>query len=581
MSPEDRLKASFLLFLAYVWTRVLGLPRLTRVQTDIARYLEHGPRKRFIAAFRGVGKTFLTGAYIVWRLWKEPDLKIMVVSANERFAAKVAAFVYILINAEDRITREPVPWIELKSKGRQGNQKDSTMEFDVGPSAPSKDPSVFAVGITGQMTGGRADLILSDDVEAPNNSSTEAARELLEERTGEYAAILKPGGEVIYLGTFQSMASIYRGLKEKGYAMRLWPARYPLREKLDNPIYADLAPMLKDDLAANPDLTKPTASTLGGSPTDPERFTDLVLMEKETEWKAAGFQLQFMLDTSLTDQDRYPLKTRDLIVMDVPPEVAPHKVAWGSGPDQVIRELSNVGFDGDRLHRPIWKAEQFVPFTGSMMQIDPSGRGADETAYVVTKFLNGQVYVRRWGGFKDGHSPATLRALAEIAKSERVNLVRVEGNFGDGMFARLLEPVLRSVDYSVPVEDHKVSGQKELRILSFVRPALENHRVILDATMVRQELAAVTHGGVELSGLYQLTHLNAQRGSLKHDDRIDALAMALEYWTAYMNADAEEALQKAEAAAAKEFERKLWDTRINPGATRRKGRPRGQGRRTR
>lgn len=579
MTPEERLKDSFLLFLAYVWRRVLKLPRPTRVQMDIARFLEDGPRKRFIAAFRGVGKTFLTGAYIVWRLWKDPDLKIMVVSANERFANTVASFVRMLINADDAISREPVPWSELQSKGRQGNQKDSSMSFDVGPAALSKDPSVFAVGITGQMTGGRADIILSDDVEVPNNSATETEREKLEERTGEYAAILKPGGEVIYLGTFQSMASIYRGLREKGYAMRLWPARYPLADKLTT-LYGDtLAPMLMEDIAANPEVMRPAGSLLGGAPTDPERFDEATLIEKETEWKQAGFQLQFMLDTSLTDQDRYPLKTRDLVVMDVPPEVAPTRVAWGASPDVVEKSYPNVGFDGDRIHRPIFKTPDFVPFTGSVMDVDPSGRGADETAYIVTKFLNGQVFVRRWGGFQDGHSEATLRSLAEIAKSEKVNLVRVEANFGDGMFARLLEPHLRKVGHNVPIEDHKVSGQKELRILAVVRPVLESHKLILDATLVRQDLQAAQAGKVELSALYQLTHISGARGSLKHDDRIDVLAMSLAYWSERMNTDAAEAQAKAEAAELKAFERKLWDTRINPGAQRRTGYQRGGGRR--
>jgi hypothetical protein len=137
----------------------------------------------------------------------------MVVSANERFATKVAAFVHTIINAEDAVSREPVPWAELRARP---DQRNSMLEFDVGPASPSKDPSVFAVGIGGQMTGGRADLIISDDVEVPNNSETEAQREKLEDRTGEYAAILKPGGEVVYLGTFQSMQSIYRRLKAEG-----------------------------------------------------------------------------------------------------------------------------------------------------------------------------------------------------------------------------------------------------------------------------------------------------------------------------------------------------------------------------
>jgi len=588
-SAEDILKSSFLHFLWYVWTRVLSLPEPTRIQKDIARYLHGGPRKRFIAAFRGVGKTFLTGAYVVWRLWRDPDLKIMVVSANERFAAKVAAFVHTLINAEDVQTGEPVPWAHLRARS---GQKNSTLEFDVGPAKPSKDPSVFAVGITGMMTGGRADIILADDIEAPTNSETEGQREKLEERTGEFAAILKPGGEVIYLGTYQTMQSIYRKLREKGYGMRLWPARYPLKTKME--FYEDaLAPLLKEDLEENPELAEPRyGSSLGGAPVDRERFSEEDLMEREAEWRKAGFTLQFMLDPRLADAERYPLKTRDLIVMDLAQDLVPIHVVWGSGPKQLLRDLDNVGFDGDRFYRPMHVADDWKPYTGSIMEIDPSGVGTDETAYAVTSFHGGRIYLRRWGGFKEGHSEPTLKALAAIAVNEKVPLVRVEGNFGDGMFARLLETELRRAGYKGSVETHKVAGAKEARIVGHLQPVLENHRLVVDTKVVQADLkeyAALAgqkigkFAALEYSGLYQLTHMANQRGALRKDDRVDVLANAAAYWSDYMALDTQAAEAKEQQKANDEFAAVVRRTQV--GATgyfkpnRMGGRRRGRGRR--
>lgn len=570
--PVERLKGSFGLFLAYVWVRVLRLPKPTRIQRDIADYLANGPRRRFIAAFRGVGKTFLTAAYIVWRLWNEPDLKIMVVSANERFSHKIAAFIHTLIGAEDVITREDVPWSELQAGP---GQKNSTLEFDVGPAGPSKDPSVAAFGITGQMTGGRGDIILFDDVEVPKNSETEALREKLTDRMGEAEALMKPGGEIIVLGTFQSMASIYRGLKAKGFAMRLWPARYPRADKLH--LYEDLAPLLKADLERDPALGLSDATDLGGQPTDPERFSELDLLERETGWGRAGFQLQFMLDTSLADAERYPLKTRDLIIMNTTRDLAPVRVAWGSSPELQVKDLDNVGFDGDRLFRPFYRAEEFQPYTGSVLEIDPSGQGRDETAYCVTKFLNGTIYVRRWGAFPD-HSEETMAGLAEIAKAEGVNLIRVEGNFGDGMFSRLLMPHLRRIEYLVSVEDHKVHGKKEDRIIANLRPVMQQHRMVLDEELAREDLKAAISGSMEKSGLYQMTHLTAARGALKFDDRIDCLSNAVSYWTEHMAADAAEAEKRLEEQHRREFEKKLFGTAVF-GHNRRPHAQRGRGRR--
>lgn len=583
MSPEERLKASFPLFLAYVWTRVLRLPKPTRVQRDIADFLADGPRRRFIAAFRGVGKTFLTAAYIVWRLWREPDLKIMVVSANERFAHKVASFIHTLIGAEDVITRTAVPWSELQARP---GQRNSTLEFEVGPAGPSKDPSVAAFGITGQMTGGRGDVMLWDDVEVPKNSETEQLREKLIDRMGEAAAIMKPDAESIVLGTFQSMASIYRGLKDKGYVMRLWPARYPLKEKMH--LYEDLAPMLREDILKDPSLQKAQASTLGGAPTDPKRFTDIDLMERETEWGASGFTLQFMLDTSLSDADKFPLKTRDLIVMDTALEVAPERVAWGSSPELAIKEVENIGFDGDRLFRPMYKAAEFLPYTGSVLEIDPSGSGTDETAYAVTKFLNGYIFLRKWGGRVDGHSEETLAFLANLAKEEKVKLIRVEGNFGDGMFSRLLEPHLRRIGYVVGIENHKVSGQKEVRIINNLRPILSSHRLVIDAEVAKQDVlearrgAAASGSGVsmmERSGLYQLTHMTHARGALRKDDRVDVLSNAMVYWQDYLNQDALKAQKDRERKADEEFEKAIRTSAILGEGSRRRPQVRGRGRR--
>jgi hypothetical protein len=468
------------------------------------------------------------------------------------------------------------------------------MQFDVGPAKPSKDPSVWAAGIGGQLTGGRSDILLLDDVEVPNNSETEGQREKLVDRVGEAAALRKPGGETIYLGTFQSMASIYRGLKAKGYSMRLWPGRYPMAGKMD--LYLeDLAPMLIEDLGRNPELAEPKyGSSLGGAPTDPQRFNEEDLMERETEWGLAGFQLQFMLDTSLTDQERFPLKTRDLIVFDVDRERAPIHLSWGASSKQMLRELDNVGFDGDRFYGPLYVAEEWKPYTGTVLEIDPSGSGTDETAWALTSFLKGRIYLKGWGGFKDGHSEATMAALAAIAVEAGVPLIRVEANFGDGMFSRLLETHLRQAGFRGRVEDHKVGvAMKESRIIGHLQPVLQNHRLVVDRAVIEADLLEIKgHSSnkkfgkfayLEYSGLYQLTHMANQRGALRKDDRIDVLANAVAYWLDYMALDSSKAEAEEAHKDAVEFAKLVMATQINNRGQfvpEPQGRPRGAGRAT-
>ena len=212
-----------------------------------------------------------------------------------------------------------------------------------------------------------------------------------------------------------------------------------------------------------------------GEPTDPARFSDFDLLEREASYGRSGFALQFMLDTRLSDAERYPLKVSDLIIMDIPTQEAPEKVSWSSDSQYIVEELPNVAFNGDHYHKPMFMSSEFVEYTGSVMCIDPSGRGKDETGYAVVKMLNGYLYVRRCGGIAGGYSEEALQKLAVIAKEEQVNEIIVESNFGDGMFNQLFMPVLNKV-HPVTMSEVRHNKQKERRIIDVLEPVMNQHR---------------------------------------------------------------------------------------------------------
>ena len=175
------LKEDFRAFLYLIWKH-LNLPEPTPVQYDIAHFLQHGPKRTIIEAFRGVGKSFVTAALCLWLLYRDPDVKIMVVSASKERADAFSQFVKRLI-AE-------VPFLaHLKATK---NQRDTLIAFDVGPAKTDQSPSMKSVGITGQLTGSRADIIVADDIEVMGNSATQAARDKLLELVKEFDAVLKP-----------------------------------------------------------------------------------------------------------------------------------------------------------------------------------------------------------------------------------------------------------------------------------------------------------------------------------------------------------------------------------------------------
>lgn len=160
---------NFPLFTSLVW-HLIGLPQVTPIQQDIAKTLQNPPSDRFILmGFRGVAKSFITCAFVVWSLWRNPQYKIMIVSANKERADANAVFIKKIIDT--------VPFLE-NMKAREG-QRNTQNLFDIGEAKPDHSPSVKSVGIKGQLTGSRADIIVSDDVEVPSNSFTQVLRDQL------------------------------------------------------------------------------------------------------------------------------------------------------------------------------------------------------------------------------------------------------------------------------------------------------------------------------------------------------------------------------------------------------------------
>jgi len=509
-------------FLYLCWEH-LGLPDPTPVQYDIADYIQNGPKRRCVMAFRGVGKSWITSAFVVHQLLLDPTKNILVVSASKQRADDFSTFTLRLID------EMPV----LQHLKPHENQRNSKIAFDVGPAPAAHAPSVTSKGITSQITGARADVIISDDVESLNNSATQMMRDKLAEQIKEFDAVLKPGGHIIYLGTPQTEASLYNQLPERGYDIRIWPARIPTeRQRLG--YGPKLAPMI-----AKLDLEE-------DAPVDPKRFNTFDLLEREASYGKSGFALQFMLDTTLSDVDRYPLKLSDLIVMRLDKEHAPEKIVWAGSPEYAYKDLPCVGMSGDRYYMPMGVSGDFLKYQGSVLAIDPSGRGKDETAYAVIKMLNSQLFLTAAGGLPGGYSEETLKELAVIAKDHDVNEVIIESNFGDGMFTALFQPILAKI-HKVTINEVRHSIQKERRILDVLEPVLARHKLVVDESIIQKDYNSTQHlppdKALKYMLFYQMTRLTRDKGSLAHDDRLDVLAIAVNYWTEQMSRDVDDAMK--------------------------------------
>jgi hypothetical protein len=255
-----------------------------------------------------------------------------------------------------------------------------------------------------------------------------------------------------------------------------------------------------------------------------------------------------MLDTALSDADKYPLKLRDLLVMPLDSKKGPRSLVWGPKPSAALRCIT-PGLDGDKFYPPAFVDEGFDEYTGACMWIDPSGTGKDETAVSVVKHLNGMLFNTKNGAWQDGYGEKTLSEIAQIAKDQNVNIIKVEQNLGQGMFANLLMPYLAKIDHRCKVETERSFGQKEKRVIEVLEPVMAQHRLVIAEDAIEEDDKLVQGKPLDRRTLYrmfyQMTRLTATRGALAHDDRIEALASAVGYWVDQMRADQNMAAKRA------------------------------------
>lgn len=511
---DPRLK-DFKNFLYLTWKH-LNLPDPTPIQYDIADFLQYGQKRIVIQAFRGVGKSWITSAFVCHQLLLNPQKNILVVSASKSRSDDFSTFTQRLISEMEI----------LESLKPRPDQRHSKISFDVGPARASHAPSVKSLGVTSQLTGSRADLIVADDVESANNSQTQLMRDRLSETVKEFDAIIKPEvGRIVFLGTPQTEFSLYNNLDERGFKTHIWTARVPTDAQR---------------ISYGNKLAKIVAQNSNniGTPTDPQRFDDHDLLEREASYGRSGFALQFMLDTTLSDMDRYPLKLNDLIVMSGCSSwsEAPTKVLWASGVENIKAldpEIPNVGLKGDYYTAPMHISDTFKEFDGSVLAIDPSGRGADKTAYVIVKMIHGLLYITDFGAIDGGYEETTLKRIVMAAQKQDVNEIVVESNFGDGMFIQILQPILQKY-YPCSIKEVKHNVQKERRIIDTLEPVMNQHRLIVDDKLIRADF---DNNEQDHRLFFQMSRVTKDKGSLRHDDLLDCLSIAVNYWTEIMDVD--------------------------------------------
>ncbi len=479
----------------YFCFKYLGLGQPTPKQYAMAHRLQVGTNNMLLQAGRGDGKSVIMACYVSWLLLLNHNTTILVLSAGADRAIK---FVF-----QTRAILTQVPY--MKDLEPMENDKDSAFGFNVHTRTQfGQDLSVTAKGITSQITGLHADQIICDDIEIVENSDSPQAREKLWERCLELENVVNKVdvASIRFLGTPQSRDSVYNKLGGI-YPTVKFPAVMP---DLTNP-----------EEIENVDEYILGLGIESGESTQPERFPTEKLAEIEAKIGPTNFDLHYKLKTSSADVKRYPLRLEDLIVLDVDPEVFPVKVVHAKS--VVNKRVSSFGMKGDLVYEPMHIEPAFAPYNQTILFIDPSGRGADETALCVASFAHGYIVVHELTGIQGGYDSVTLMKICKLINQYKINLVKYESNYGDGMFGKIIQPVIAQNCGQIGIEEYKVTGSKENRILSTLEPIMAQHRLVFDVGVIQDKENQI-----------QITRLQNKRGALKHDDRVDVLSAAVSHW---------------------------------------------------
>lgn len=529
----------------------------TEIQEDIGDWLENGPQYLMAQAQRGQAKTTVAALFSVWTLIHQPPARVVIVSAGGTQANEISTLIVRLI-----MTLEV---LECMRPDKLAGDRTATDAFDIHHSLKGldKSPSVACFGIDSNIQGKRADLLIADDVESGKNSATAVQRAKILHITRDFTSI-NSTGRIIWLGTPQSIDSIYNSLPGRGVAIRIWPGRYPTPKQLET--YGDnLAPLIATRLMLDPSLGM-GGGMLGdqGKPIDAIIMSEEALQKKELDQTTAYFQLQHMLSTALVDAARFPLKPSNLVAF-VPSSDRRHD-HQANYPLKVVRGMQGAALKDFAVHEygfkmmlPHEMSVETAPFQSVWAYVDPAagGANADETAYAIGGFLNGNVYLLDVGGVPGGYELEKLRELANILRSWRIDGVTIEKNMGHGAFKAVFQPVLIDKTFQCQLDEELASGQKELRIINILAPVMGRGSLIVDEAIVERDQASTARYSAALrltySFFFQLGKLTAARGALIHDDRLDAVAGLVNHWTEALAKDQKNEIARVQAAQHKKL----------------------------
>jgi hypothetical protein len=481
---------AFRTFLRVTRPSVLSFAEMGAVHEPVIEGLVSPEPRVLILASRGTGKSLITAQFVCWKLFRNHlEMALCVSKSDNQAKALLKGIKSFIISC---------PMLECLKPDEKG--LDSATQFEVKAAIGKLGmfTSVFSCGLTGQLTGKRASILIADDVETPRNSATVELVDTLQEQVGEFQHIMVPGAKLIYLGTPQSVFSLYGRL-----------ARNPEFKVFRAQIFA------QDDIDGKTEIDSLW----------PARFSADQLMKTKRSISKIAWRLHYAIDLDETIQHERPLQLKELPVLDWPAD-ATHLPVAISITDKKLDGFPTGSADlqADWWLEAIPSSEHVAPISITTLAVDPAGglkgKGDAVGTAVISITSGGRGILRHLEGVRADTTQAAIARVAAIGHEFSVNHVVVEETSAS-LFGHQLSTVMASRGYPAIPESVSGSNQKKgSRIISTLGPVMGTGRLIILKSVLESE------GGREFVNQMTAASWDGRIG-IRNDDIVDAVSWAV------------------------------------------------------
>ena len=149
--------------------------------------------------------------------------------------------------------------------------------------------------------------------------------------------------------------------------------------------------------------------------------------------------------------------------------------------------------------------------------------------------------------YREGYSDNTLLDILRGCKKYGATTLLCETNFGDGLVNELFRKHIQETKLNIHVEEVRANVRKEDRIIDALEPILNQHRLIVDRSVIewdfRSNPAAAPEERLLYMLFYQMSRMCREKGAVKHDDRLDCLSQGVKWFTDAMSISAYETVK--------------------------------------